>query len=179
MNLLSESYRLEHYLLSDDGRFPNNDQLPVIIYRSVFNIPSFLPSFRIKSLLEENGWTNSWKGGIYTYHHYHSNTPEFLAVYKGKTILLIGGVNGIVTTLEAGDAILIPPGVAHKNLGEEDQIGCVGAYPGGRSFDMFYGKPGERPAADRNIETVPVPDTDPLFQVNGPLHRHWRLAVGA
>ena len=62
----------------------------------------------------------------------------------------------------AGDIIVIPAGVGHKNLKSEN-FKIVGAYPDGREYDMNYGKEGERPAVDKNILKVPVPDTDPFF----------------
>ena len=38
----------------------------------------------------------------------------------------------------------------------------IGAYPGGRNWDLLRGLPGERPRADRNIAAVPLPDNDPI-----------------
>jgi len=38
----------------------------------------------------------------------------------------------------------------------------VGAYPEGQSFDMMYGKEGERPGADRRIEELPPPSPEPF-----------------
>lgn len=57
--------------------------------------------------------------------------------------------------------ILIPAGVAHKNLENQD-FAVVGAYPKGRSYDMNTGKSKERPDADINIAAVPIPEADPL-----------------
>jgi uncharacterized protein YjlB len=50
----------------------------------------------------------------------------------------------------------------------------VGAYPSGQSPDMCYGKPEERPAADRNISRVPLPEGDPVRGKGGPLDELWR-----
>jgi len=44
--------------------------------------------------------------------------------------------------------LLIPAGVAHCNLGKKKDVICIGGYPGARDYDMKYGKPKERPAAD-------------------------------
>jgi hypothetical protein len=44
----------------------------------------------------------------------------------------------------------------------------VGAYPGGRSWDLLRGRPGERPRADRNIGAVPLPDNDPIGRPGRP-----------
>ncbi|HZI53597.1 MAG TPA: cupin, partial [Chitinophagaceae bacterium] len=76
-------------------------------------------------------------------------------------------------TIQAGDIIVIPAGVGHKNLESED-LGVVGAYPGGMMYDMKYGKPGERPQADQNIAAVPFPDHDPLLGKENGLLLIWK-----
>ena len=43
----------------------------------------------------------------------------------------------------------------------------------GQEWDLNYGQPGERPAADHNIERVPRPNADPIYGVKGPLASHW------
>ena len=40
----------------------------------------------------------------------------------------------------------------------------IGAYPGGRNWDLLRGVPGERPQADRNIATVPLPSIRTTFR---------------
>jgi uncharacterized protein YjlB len=47
--------------------------------------------------------------------------------------------------------------VAHKNIESSDDFGVVGAYPEGQDWYMNYGKPGERPKADKNIARLPLP----------------------
>ncbi|HXO96731.1 MAG TPA: hypothetical protein VN857_09120, partial [Chthoniobacterales bacterium] len=76
-------------------------------------------------------------------------------------------------TVRAGDVIVIPAGVGHKNLGASDDFGVVGAYPGGRHWDLLTGKPGERPKADQNIAALPLPDNDPVYGPDGPLRKIW------
>jgi uncharacterized protein YjlB len=65
--------------------------------------------------------------------------------------------------VEKGDVLIIPAGVAHKNLGEEKDVICIGGYPGGRDFDINYGKPEERPIADEHIAALPLPAADPVY----------------
>jgi uncharacterized protein YjlB len=64
--------------------------------------------------------------------------------------------------------------MAHKNLGEENQVKCVGAYPEGRNYDMNYGHAGERPSTDSNISRVPMPDKDPIPDLK--IHEIWNQA---
>jgi uncharacterized protein YjlB len=162
----------ETIILVDDGIFPNSE-FPVLLYRRAVSVPLLFPARAFKRLFQSNNWTNTWKNGIFTFHHYHSNTHEVLGVYKGRTKLQLGGDNGVEITVSKGDVIVIPAGVAHRNLGKETQVMCVGAYPEGRSYDMHVGKTGERPQADQNIFLVPIPKTDPVQGRRGSLVRIW------
>ena len=84
-----------------------------------------------------------------------------------------GGPSGITQKLHGGDVVIIPAGVAHKNLGASGDFGVTGAYPSGQRWDMCYGKPGERPRVDENIARVPLPETDPVYGADGPLLARW------
>ena len=97
-----------------------------------------------------------------------------MGVVKGSTTLLLGGENGTEVKITKGDVLVIPAGVAHKNLDGENDVVCIGGYPGGAAYDMNYGKPGERPEADRNIARVPLPATDPVAGTAGILPQEWR-----
>jgi uncharacterized protein YjlB len=85
----------------------------------------------------------------------------------------LGGPGGEVISARAGDVIIIPAGVSHKNLDQSPDFSVVGAYPRGQVWDMMYGKPGERPRADEAIRRVPLPAADPVFGKNGPLTQQW------
>ena len=114
MKGIKKNYSSEQITLESTTKFPNS-KLPVLLYRNVLELPPFFRALFIKKLFKSNGWSNSWKSGIYTYHHYHSNTHEVLGVYKGKTTLLLGGKKGVKIKISKGDVIIIPVGVAHKN----------------------------------------------------------------
>lgn len=165
--------RIEEYLLHDNGIFPNS-RLPVLLYKSALQIPFLFPAAFARKRFAANNWKNSWKAGVFTYHHYHSVTHEVLAIIKGKTTLQLGGDSGFKLEVEKGDVLIIPAGVAHKNLGRENNITVVGAYPDGNDYDMNYGKKGERPGTDKNISNVPLPGTDPLYGANGILFNYWK-----
>lgn len=166
---------IREIVLKDDGRFPNS-KLPALLYKGALKIPFLFPATYVRNLFEKNNWSNAWDFGIFEYHHYHSTTHEVLGIYTGKTTLQLGGDNGVTITLEKGDVLVIPAGVAHKNLGKEDDVGCVGAYPDGREYDMNYGRPGERPRTDDNIAAVPLPATDPISAAGG-LPEIWAAMV--
>jgi uncharacterized protein YjlB len=174
MKTIPQKYFVEYsYILEDDGIFPNS-KLPVLLYKNVLDLPALFPAMYVENLFKGNQWTNSWKAGVFTYHHYHSVTHEVLGAYHGKTEMQLGGEAGTKIIFEKGDVLIIPAGVAHKNLGAEDDIACVGAYPDGKSYDMNYGKTGERPIADTNIANVPIPEKDPVLGLKGGIENYWK-----
>lgn len=176
MGILSstaKSVKPQQYFLSDNGTFPNS-HLPVLLYKNILRLPLLFPALAIKRLFSRNGWTNNWRNGIYTYNHYHSVTHEAMAVCKGDTTLQLGGEEGTLVSISKGDVIIIPAGVAHKNIGEEQDVICVGGYPGGKDFDMNYGREGERPQTDSIIAAVPLPSTDPILGENKGLAAIWQ-----
>jgi uncharacterized protein YjlB len=160
--------------LKDDGAIPNNPRLPLLIYKRALSLPGQDPAAAIERLLAKNQWGGSWRNGIYFYHHYHSTAHEVLVAFCGSTTVQLGGEHGITETIEPGDVLLIPAGVGHKNLGSSNDFAIVGAYPAGQNWDMCYGKPGERPRADENIDRVPLPKADPIYGTAGPLMEQWR-----
>jgi uncharacterized protein YjlB len=163
----------ELYFVKDDGMFPNS-RLPILYYRQAIHLPALFPALAIKKFFKQNNWTNNWKYGIYTYHHYHSTSHEVLGVCKGEALLQLGGEKGITLFVEKGDVLIIPAGVAHMNLGEEDDVVCIGGYPDGRDYDIKRGRNNERPLADDNIAKVPLPKTDPVFGKKGGLLVLWK-----
>ncbi|MFY9311516.1 MAG: cupin [Bacteroidia bacterium] len=173
MNQTKQKQYIEKHYLKDDGKFPNSD-LPVLVYKGVLALPLLFPSEHIKRIFSQHNWRNAWKNGIFEYHHYHSVTHEVLGVYRGSTTLLLGGENGIKVKIEKGDVLIIPAGVAHKNLDKQNKIKCVGAYPDGKDYDMNYGNIGERPQTDKNIKRVALPQLDPVFGSNGGIKKYWK-----
>lgn len=161
------------HALKDDGTIPNNPRLPLLVYQGAVNLPESDPASRYEALFRQNGWGGTWRNGIFGYHHYHSTAHEVLGVYSGQAEVRLGGEEGVVLTITPGDVIIIPAGVAHKNLGSSSDFGVVGGYPAGQNWDMNYGREGERPQADQNIAEVPLPEQDPIYGPDGPLVEHW------
>ncbi|WP_250123845.1 cupin domain-containing protein [Chroococcidiopsis sp. CCMEE 29] len=63
-------------------------------------------------------------------HHYHSTAHEVLGISRGKAAVRLGGdARGQTFEVRAGDVIIIPAGVAHKNLDSSSDFLVVGAYP--------------------------------------------------
>lgn len=162
----------EQLFFQDDGKIPNS-RFPVLLYRNAFPARNATGATWLEQRFAEHNWTNSWRNGVYPYHHYHSTSHEVLGVYAGRATLQLGGEHGRPVEVQAGDILVIPAGVGHKNLGSEN-LGIVGAYPGGRHWDLNRGLPGERPQTDRNIAALPIPATDPLLGAQQGLPTLWR-----
>lgn len=162
----------EKIFFEDDGRIPNNE-LPLLLYRNEFDERGSEGAAWLEDHFAQNNWTNSWRNGVFSYHHYHSNTHEVLGVYSGSAKLHLGGEEGKKIDVKAGDIIVIPAGVGHKNLSSSTDFGVVGAYPNGSSYDLKTGKKSEYAEAKENIANVSVPDTDPLMGKNEGVPKIW------
>jgi uncharacterized protein YjlB len=163
-----EKEMVETLYFDDDGHIPNNAFYPLTIYRSVLENRDAL------ALFKKNKWTNAWKNGVFPYHHYHSNTHEVLGIVKGEASIKFGGEKGETIQVEEGDVVVIPAGVGHKREQSSSEFLVVGAYPNGRPHDLKTGSPDERPSVLQNIRNVPIPETDPVFGVDGPLRNIWK-----
>jgi len=173
MDVLSPKVPKEvvHDLVLPQDYFPNNSQYPLLIYKQVLDYPN--PE-AVKRLLKENHWINSWANSIYDYHHYHSNTHETLVIIAGHCKVQMGGPKGAVYDVAQGDVIILPAGVAHKNVRSSSDFECIGSYPINDDYDMNYGTAEEHPQVDRNIEQVALPNSDPVFGTQGLLFNYWK-----
>lgn len=160
---------IQKLYFQDDGVIPNHPRLPVLLYRGVWLAESALAEAR----LNQNGWGNSWVNGVFDYHHYHSNAHEALAVISGFVKLTLGGEKGQKVYLESGDVVVLPAGTGHKRLEASSDFRIAGAYPGGMSYNTRTGEQRERPKVLQEIQEVPIPDTDPVYGLAGPLTKLW------
>jgi uncharacterized protein YjlB len=165
--------RIDQYLFRDDGRIPNNRELPLLIYRGVLDAGGGDPAAACETLFAGNHWQGAWRNGIYNYDHFHAHTHETLGIVRGHVRVRFGGEGGLAVELDAGDVVVIPAGVGHKNLGASRDLLVVGAYPGGREPDICTGTSWEHAHAADSIPEVPLPDRDPVFGKEGPLLDRW------
>ncbi len=162
------------HLLPEDGNYPNNSLLPLLVLKRVIHIdPQEKNSSVVKDLFESNGWVNSWIDGIYNYHHYHSTAHEVLGILEGNAVVQFGGPAGPAIPLEPGDVVIIPAGVSHKKIESDQNFSCIGAYPEGQQYDINYGTEKERDNAVTNIKHVSFPVADPVYGTDGPLIKNW------
>jgi uncharacterized protein YjlB len=165
--------KIEEHRFTDDGVVPNNPRLPLVVYRGALDTGPDAAA-ACEKLFAGNGWSGGWRGGVYPYHHYHTTAHEALGIVSGSARVRLGGDGGAVVDLNAGDAIVIPAGVAHKGEVASPDLLIVGAYPGGRGPDLQVAGKGDRERAIANIAAVPVPATDPVRGRSGPLIERWR-----
>ena len=91
--------------------------------------------------------------------------------------LRLGGGRGRTVELRAGDVVVIPAGVAHKNEGASAGLVVVGAYPRGQSPDMCRPGATDHAWVVPQIAVVPVPAGDPVYGPSGPLLERWRATA--
>lgn len=167
---------IEAYRFTADGGVPNNPMLPLLIYRGVLPTTED-PAGSFEALFARNGWGNGWRNGVYDYHHFHTTAHEVLGIARGEVTVRFGGENGRAVTLRAGDVVVIPAGVGHKNEGASRDLLVIGAYPAGQDWDICPAKPGERDCAAEDMSRVELPASDPVYGAKGPLIERWKAAV--
>ena len=160
--------------LKENGNFPNNQELPVLIYKKIFDFNGSDPAATIEKVFSENKWNGSWRNGIYSFQHYHSTAHEALGIYGGWVEVQLGGPGNKPVRIEKGDLVVLPAGTAHKKISSGDGFAVVGAYPDGQTWDMNYGKEGELPKAKENITIVALPKSDPVFGKYGRMFEFWK-----
>jgi uncharacterized protein YjlB len=163
------------HLFADDGTIPNNPRLPLLIYRAVLAPGEADPAAAFEALFTRHDWPAAWRDGIYPFPHFHSTAHEALGIARGRATVRLGGATGITAEVAAGDALVIPAGVGHQNLGASPDLLVVGAYPRGQEMDLCRGRPGERPGTLRRIALVPLPSGDPVAGRDGALASAWPL----
>ena len=161
---------VEPWRLADDGQFINSPY-PALVYRAVFAAPGSARATTsgsgedvaaaFEALFDANGWPPAWRAGLYSVAHYHGAAHEVLGVFRGWARAQLGGASGPLVTLRAGDALLLPAGVAHENRGDSGDFCAVGAYPRGQRVDMRYAR--HRDADIGRLALMAAP-TDPIFR---------------
>jgi uncharacterized protein YjlB len=160
---------------ADDGRVPNNQQLPVLLYRGAFAIEGVTnPERLLVDAFTRNHWGHVWQNGIYPYTHYHSTTHEVLGVARGRAKVRFGGARGEDVDLTTGDIVVLPAGTGHQCLWASPDLLVVGAYPPKGRYDLCRGGKEEHTKALAAIPNVPIPETDPVYGKQGPLTNLWR-----
>jgi uncharacterized protein YjlB len=157
--------------LEKNGWMPNNQELPVLLYRGAFPAGSSDMASAMEEAFARNGWPPQWRNGVYDFHHYHSTAHEVLGFAGGWGKLMLGGERGHAVTLRAGDVAVLPAGTGHCRLDASDDFLVIGAYPIGETWDICRQAPDAVAAA--RMRQVRFPASDPVSGRTGPLVREW------
>lgn len=172
MNVLqADSPASTSLMLEPNDPVPNNPDLPVLHYALVLSPQLGDLAARFEEMFSAQGWPPKWRSRVYDYHHYHTEGHEVLGVATGHAQLMLGGPDGQVLEVRAGDVLLLPAGTGHRNIGASDDFLVVGAYPPGQHADTCRGAPTQAQLA--SIKQLPFPDQGPVERDHGTYRRLW------
>ena len=162
------------YRFRDDGRIPNNPELPLVLYRDAVRLDrGYDPAAVLEETFARNGWRDAWRDGVYPFQHFHTATHEVLGIARGRVTVRFGGDKGRALTLTAGDVAVLPAGTGHRRIRVSADLLVVGAYPAGGDYDEP--RPGEvdHDEAVASIAKVKRPRKDPVYGAEGPVADLW------
>jgi uncharacterized protein YjlB len=169
----------QRMIFKPDGLVPNN-RWPLVRYRGAVQLADGAdPAALFEALFARNGWSDSWRDGVYDYLHYHSAIHEVLGVARGTATVQFGGERGRKVRVKAGDVVILPAGTGHQCLSASADFLVVGAYPSTGRYDLCRPTPQAYAQALKTVPKVVPPAKDPVYGRDGPLLSLWKRAKAA
>ncbi len=164
----------EYLNFGDGGSIPNNPDLPVMLVRGALPQCS---AGEICQHFETCGWTGTWTFVVFDYHHYHHDAHEALCVASGWADIVLGGPKvGQPFRLNPGDLVVLPAGTGHCQVDSSSDFSICGCYPPGQTnYTIVRAQDGALARHAADIAEVPLPVTDPVFGIEGPLLTGWGI----
>jgi uncharacterized protein YjlB len=69
----------------DDGLIPNS-KLPLLLYKNAFTARDEKAASWLEQHFAQNNWSNSWRNGIFDFHHYQSKTNEAMESIRARPL---------------------------------------------------------------------------------------------
>ncbi|KAL4767068.1 hypothetical protein BDW60DRAFT_227067 [Aspergillus nidulans var. acristatus] len=169
---------VDTYFLPPTPYAPNS-QLPVLHYRNV--LPSHPSEETVTQFLTANQWEKRGTWGHITIRHFHPNSHECYGIFRGSSKLLLGAgagdrAGGFELSVQAGDVIVLPAGIAHSCVESSEDYQYIGVYP--QRCPRWRNEMGNRPIDLRSLreetERVAIPEADPVYGAGGPLLALWK-----
>ena len=183
MNLIKSGFILSAMLIAHSSISAELKQLPTHVGGRVLESTTATgekayeyswPAIYFETAFKNNGWSGTWRNGIFDYHHFHSNAHEALGIASGCARVQLGGRHGLTFEVGEGDMLVLPAGTGHINLGASGDFVVVGAYPAGQEGYDICRSLLEDTGIEKRIAGVALPASDPLLGADGPLTRLWR-----
>ena len=100
-----------------------NSRLPLVVRHGAVTPDSNDPPKAFERVFSKNGWTGSWRNGVYDYHHYHSTAHEVMGIAAGSATIRFGGED-VVRHADGGQE-LIDVAVGHPARSARSAFGRI------------------------------------------------------